>query len=172
MIGSNLADLTSKIISETNGIRQGAFTTFHTFCILIEKNAAEMTELICSILEDALIHKTCKKWFQRFCNGDFGLSDRERPRQPNKFEDEELEQLLEENSTQTEKELAHFDSASNFSSLASTRKNWEGRPMAEGTELICRPNIIIEQLQLRNWTALSPELQLVAFSQYKICKIV
>ena len=64
--------------------------------------------MICSALgEGAVTHKTCKKWFQRFRNVDFDLSDRERPGQPKKFEDEELEQLLEENPTQTEKELAH-----------------------------------------------------------------
>ena len=62
--------------------------------------------MICSTLgESAVTHKACKKWFQRFCNGD--LSDREKPDQPKRFEDEELEPLLEENPTQTEKELAH-----------------------------------------------------------------
>ena len=53
-----------------------------------------------------LSHKTCKKWSQRFRNGDYDLSDRERPDQPKKFEDEEVEQLLKENPTQTKKELA------------------------------------------------------------------
>ena len=89
-------------------MRQGAFETLHSFRNPILKNAAEATEIICSALgESALTHKTCKKWFQRFRNGDFDLSYRERPGQPKKFEDEELEQLLEENSTQTEKKLAH-----------------------------------------------------------------
>ena len=137
--------------------------------------------MICSALgEVAVTHKTCKKWFQRFRNGNFDLSDRKRPGQPKKFEDKELEQLLEENPTHTETELAHAIgvtqqaissrlhrlgriqkagrwvqrqatgvtpegksysngkrtytrslsySASNFSSLASTRKNSKGRPM-------------------------------------------
>ena len=56
--------------------------------------------------EAAVTHKKCKKWFQTFRNGDFDLSDRERPSQSKKFDDEELEQLLEENPTQTEKKLA------------------------------------------------------------------
>ena len=65
--------------------------------------------MICSALrKGAVIHKTCKKWFQRFYNGDFDLSDRERPGQPKKSEDEELEQLLEENPTQAEKNLHTF----------------------------------------------------------------
>ena len=33
--------------------------------------------MICSALgEDAVTHETCKKWFQRFRNSDFDLSDR------------------------------------------------------------------------------------------------
>ena len=61
--------------------------------------------MICSALgEGAVTYKTCKKWFQRFRNGDFDLSVQERPGQPKKFEDEELKQLLEENATQTEKD--------------------------------------------------------------------
>ena len=42
-----------------------------------------------------------------FHNVKFDLSDRERPDQPKKFEDEELEQRLDENPTQTGKKLAH-----------------------------------------------------------------
>ena len=57
--------------------------------------------------EGAVINKTCKKWFPRFRNADFDLSDRERTSQPKKFEDVELKQLLKENSTQTKKELVH-----------------------------------------------------------------
>ena len=92
-------------------------------CILFafqrKKNAA--TEMICSTLgEGALIHKTSKKSFQRFRNGNFILYDQKRPGQPKKFEDEELEQLLEENPTQAKKNCTHFRSysASNFPSPA------------------------------------------------------
>ena len=44
----------------------------------------------------------------RFKSGDFGLQDEERPGQPKKFEDEELESLLDEDCCQTQntKELA------------------------------------------------------------------
>lgn len=45
--------------------------------------------------------------FQRCRNGNFDLTDLERPGLPKKFGDKELEQLLEENPTQPEKELAH-----------------------------------------------------------------
>ena len=46
------------------------------------------------------------KWFARFKSGDFGLQDEERPGQPKKFEDEELEALLDEDCCQTQEELA------------------------------------------------------------------
>ena len=60
--------------------------TLHSFCIPIEKkNAAEATEMIFLAFEDTVTHKTCEKWFQRFRNGDFDLSDRQRPGQPKKF---------------------------------------------------------------------------------------
>ena len=75
-IFSQCVDLISKSIIENHGIRQEAFETLHSFCIPIEKNAAEATVLIHSALgESAVTHKTCKKWFQRFRNGDFDLSD-------------------------------------------------------------------------------------------------
>ena len=50
--------------------------------------------------------RTCQEWFARFKSGDFGLEDEERPRQPKKFEDEELEALLDEDYCQTQEELA------------------------------------------------------------------
>ena len=62
-------------------------------------------------------------------NGDFDLSDRKRPGQPNKFEDEELEQRLDENSFRR-------NLASNFRSFTSTRKNSKGMPIAEFVDLI------------------------------------
>ena len=65
------------------------------FALQLKKNATEATEKIFSALgEGAVTHKTCKKWsVQRFCNSNFDLSDRERPDQSKKFEDEKLEQL-------------------------------------------------------------------------------
>ena len=73
-----------------------------------KKNSAEATEIIRSALrEGTMTHKAYYKCFQRFCNGDFGLFDQERPGQPKKFENEELEQLLEKNPTQTKEKLAH-----------------------------------------------------------------
>ena len=45
--------------------------------------------------------------FQRFCNGEFNPSERERFGQLKKFGDEKLDKLQENYPTQTEKELAH-----------------------------------------------------------------
>jgi len=49
--------------------------------------------------------KSCKEWFRRFKDGDFSV---EKPRsgQLKKFEDKELEALLEEDQSQTQEELA------------------------------------------------------------------
>ena len=47
-----------------------------------------------------------KKWFARFKSGDFGLEDEERPGQPKKFKDEEVEALLDEDCCPTQEELA------------------------------------------------------------------
>ena len=50
--------------------------------------------------------KSCREQFQCFKDGDFIVEDKPRSRQPKKFEDKELEALLEENQNQTQEELA------------------------------------------------------------------
>jgi len=50
--------------------------------------------------------KLCKEWFRRFKDGDFNVEDKSRSGQPKKFEDKELETLLEEDQSQTQEELA------------------------------------------------------------------
>ena len=56
--------------------------------------------------EHALAERMCQKWFARFKTGNFGLEDEERPGQPKKFDDEELEALLDKDCCQTQEELA------------------------------------------------------------------
>ena len=51
--------------------------------------------------EHALAGRTCQKWFARFKTGDFGLEDEECPGQSKKFENAELEAILEEDPCQT-----------------------------------------------------------------------
>ena len=77
------------------------------FRLPIEKNAAEAQEMIYAALgKDIVSYSTCKKWYQQFKNGNFDLHDEERTGQPKKVEDEELKQLLEENSCHTQSEVA------------------------------------------------------------------
>lgn len=56
--------------------------------------------------EAAISERTCREWFQRYKMGDFGVEDKERPGPVKKFEDAELEALLDEDSCQTQQELA------------------------------------------------------------------
>ena len=68
----------------------------------MKKNDAESHCILMEVYDEhALAERTCQKWFARFKSGDFGLEDEERPGQPKKFEDEELEALLDEDSVKT-----------------------------------------------------------------------
>ena len=50
--------------------------------------------------------KSCREWFRRFKNGDFSVENKPRCGQPKKFEDKELEALIDEDPNQTQEELA------------------------------------------------------------------
>jgi len=54
----------------------------------------------------ALSERSCREWFQKFKNGEFDVEDKERSGRPKVYEDAELEALLNEDSYQTQKELA------------------------------------------------------------------
>lgn len=56
--------------------------------------------------EAALSERTCREWFKKFKTGDFDVEDKDRSGRPKIYEDAELEELLEEDSSQTQKELA------------------------------------------------------------------
>ena len=72
-----------------------------------KKTAAESHRNLVEVYgEYALAESTCRKWFARIKSGDFGLEDEERPGQPKKFEDEKLEELLDNDCCQTQDELA------------------------------------------------------------------
>ena len=73
----------------------------------MKKTAAKSHRILVEVYgEHALAERTCEKWFARFKSGDFGLEDEERAGQPKKFEDEELEALLDEDCCQTQEKLA------------------------------------------------------------------
>lgn len=64
-----------------------------------KKSAAEAHRILVETYGDhALSETTCRDWFRRFKNNDFDVEDKERSGAPKKFEDEELEALLDENS--------------------------------------------------------------------------
>ncbi|GBP87017.1 Mariner Mos1 transposase [Eumeta japonica] len=56
--------------------------------------------------EIALSERTCRKGFQKFKNGEFDVKDKDRRKRPKIYEDAELKELLEEYSSQIQKELA------------------------------------------------------------------
>ncbi|KAG5322591.1 MOS1T transposase, partial [Pseudoatta argentina] len=61
------------------------------------KSAAEAHRILVQTYGDnALSDTTCRDWFRRFKNNDFELEDKERSGAPKKFQDKELEQLLDE----------------------------------------------------------------------------
>jgi len=73
----------------------------------MKKTAAESHRILVEIYgEHALAERTYQNWFARFKSGDFGLEDAERAEQPKKFENDELEALLDEDCCQTQEELA------------------------------------------------------------------
>ncbi|GBP58490.1 Protein arginine N-methyltransferase 7 [Eumeta japonica] len=70
-----------------------------------ELNMDAEVKLIEANNEAALSERTCK-WFQKFKNSDFDKSDKDRSGRPKIYKDAELEELLEEASSQTQKEVA------------------------------------------------------------------
>lgn len=49
--------------------------------------------------DHALSEATCKRWFQRFRDNDFDVRNEERGRSPKKYEDAELQAILDEDET-------------------------------------------------------------------------
>ncbi|KAG5317534.1 MOS1T transposase, partial [Pseudoatta argentina] len=71
-----------------------------------KKSAAEAHRILVQTYGDnALSDMTCRDWFRRFKNNDFELEDKERSGAPKTFQDKELEQLLDEDPSQTLSEL-------------------------------------------------------------------
>ena len=50
--------------------------------------------------------RSCREWFQMFKIGEFDIEDNERSGRPTVYEDAELEALLDQDSCQTQEELA------------------------------------------------------------------
>lgn len=73
----------------------------------LKKTAADAHQTLAEAYGDhALSERTCREWFQRFKTRDFDVEDKAHGRPPKKFEDEELQALLDEDDAQTQEQLA------------------------------------------------------------------
>ncbi|KAL6254709.1 hypothetical protein P5V15_014020 [Pogonomyrmex californicus] len=62
--------------------------------------------MICAAYgENAVSYTTCKRWYQKFRQGDFSLEDEPRAGRPQKIETDELQALLDINSAQLKRSL-------------------------------------------------------------------
>lgn len=92
----------SEFVPEKRHLRE---VLLHHF--LGKKTAAESHRILVEVYGDyAPAESSCREWFRRFKANDFDLNDKDHGKPPKKFEDEELEALLSEDSCQTQEELA------------------------------------------------------------------
>ena len=74
---------------------------------LQKKSAAEVYRILVETYSSYVLSETiCRYWFRHFKNIDFDIEDKECSGAPKKFEDEELEALLHEDSCQAQAEHA------------------------------------------------------------------
>ncbi|GFU04253.1 hypothetical protein TNCV_863661 [Trichonephila clavipes] len=72
-----------------------------------QKNDAESHQMLVEAYGgNALSRAQCYRWFEKFQNGDFDERNEERGRTAKKFEDAELQALLDEDDGQTQVHLA------------------------------------------------------------------
>lgn len=92
----------STFVPEKRHLREALLFLFH-----LNKKATDAHQMLAQAYGDAAPSiRTCQEWFQRFKSGDFDVKDKDRSGQPKKFEDEELQALLDEDSAQTQEQLA------------------------------------------------------------------
>ena len=76
-------------------------------CFNLKKSAAKSHHMLLEAYGDsALSEITCRVWFRQFKNGNFDLSDKKRENRSRKVEDHQLQALLDEDDTQSQKMLA------------------------------------------------------------------
>ena len=92
----------SNFVPNSHHLRE---VSLHYF--ISKKIAAESHRILAKVYgENALSETMCRDWYRCFKSGDFDLSNKGRGKPPKKIEDAELQALLDEDSTQTLKQLA------------------------------------------------------------------
>jgi len=76
------------------------------FCFNLKKSAAESHRILVKACDNALSETMCRDWFRRFNDDNFNLSDKKRENRPRKIEDCQLQALLNEDDTQSQKMFA------------------------------------------------------------------
>ena len=67
------------------------------FCYHLKKTAAESQRILVEAYSEHALGKTqCFEWFQKFKSGNFDVRNEDRGKPPKKFEDNELQALLDE----------------------------------------------------------------------------
>lgn len=92
----------SSFVPEKEHLRHALLFLFNQ-----KKKAAESQRLLVETYgEHAPSIRTCETWFRQFKSGDFNVKDSERSGRSQKFEDEQLQELLDDDPTQTQRQLA------------------------------------------------------------------
>lgn len=74
---------------------------------MMNKTAAESYRILCDVYGKHVVSQdTCERWFHRFRSNDFSVKDKERPGRPSKFENHDLQNLLNEDACQSQNQLA------------------------------------------------------------------
>lgn len=72
------------------------------FCFHLKRSAAESHRMLSEAYGNHALSETCcREWFKQFKMGDFDLQDKQRPGQPKRFSDEDLEKVLIKDRSQT-----------------------------------------------------------------------
>lgn len=92
----------AEFVPTKEDVRNALLTFFKS-----KKSARESHRLLVEAYgEHALSKSQCEEWFRRFKSGDFDLKDKHRPGPTKKFEDADLQALLDQDDTVTQHQLA------------------------------------------------------------------
>ncbi|EGI68421.1 Mariner Mos1 transposase [Acromyrmex echinatior] len=76
------------------------------FCFCLKKTAESYRLLREAYGKHASSQDTCERWFRRFKSDDFDVADKKHGKPSKRYEDVELQALLDEDDSQTQKQLA------------------------------------------------------------------